>query len=54
MTGSDVVEVFNALKDAGVDVWLDGGWAVDALLGKQTRPTRKTDTICGFSTNTSK
>ena len=26
------------LQSAGVRVWLDGGWSVDALLGEQTRP----------------
>jgi lincosamide nucleotidyltransferase A/C/D/E len=37
MTGDDVVEVLDALERAGVGVWLDGGWGVDALLGRQTR-----------------
>ncbi len=37
MTADDVVEVLNTLEDAGIDVWLDGGWAVDALVGEQTR-----------------
>ncbi len=32
-----VVEVVSALGGAGVTVWVDGGWGVDALLGKQTR-----------------
>ena len=37
MTGDDVCG-FLALMDArGVRVWLDGGWAVDACLGSQTR-----------------
>ena len=25
------------LADNGIEVWVDGGWGVDALLGKQTR-----------------
>jgi len=25
------------LQDAGVELWIDGGWGVDALLGEQTR-----------------
>lgn len=37
MTADDVCG-FLALMDAdGVPVWLDGGWAVDACLGSQTR-----------------
>jgi lincosamide nucleotidyltransferase A/C/D/E len=38
MTVTDVVDVLNRLEIAGVDIWLDGGWAVDALVGAQTRP----------------
>jgi lincosamide nucleotidyltransferase A/C/D/E len=37
MTAADVLEVLGILEEAGVGVWLDGGWAVDALLGEQTR-----------------
>jgi lincosamide nucleotidyltransferase A/C/D/E len=37
MAAADVVEVVDDLEGAGVDVWLDGGWGVDALLGEQTR-----------------
>ena len=33
----DVLRVLDLLGDAGIDAWLDGGWAVDALLGEQTR-----------------
>ena len=45
MLGADVVEIFNRLGDAGIDAWLDGGWAVDALLGEQTRPHADLDLI---------
>ncbi len=37
MTSADVLEVLQRLRDAGIEVWLDGGWGVDALLGEQTR-----------------
>jgi lincosamide nucleotidyltransferase A/C/D/E len=37
MTASDVVCVLDALSKAGITVWLDGGWGVDALLGEETR-----------------
>ena len=45
MLASDVVEVLDRLDDAGIDAWLDGGWAVDALLAEQTRPHRDLDLI---------
>ncbi|WP_326678200.1 nucleotidyltransferase domain-containing protein [Streptomyces sp. NBC_01237] len=37
MSAEDVLEILDLLGGAGVDVWLDGGWGVDALLGRQTR-----------------
>jgi lincosamide nucleotidyltransferase A/C/D/E len=33
---ADVLEVLDLLRD--VDVWVGGGWGVDALVGRQTRP----------------
>ena len=45
MHASDVVEVINALESVGVDVWVHGGWGVDALLGEQTRPHDDLDVI---------
>lgn len=36
MTAERALEVLRAL--AGLDVWVDGGWGVDALVGRQTRP----------------
>jgi hypothetical protein len=38
MLARDVVEILDRLDAAGVEAWLDGGWAVDAVLGEQTRP----------------
>jgi lincosamide nucleotidyltransferase A/C/D/E len=37
MAAEDVVDRVDSLEAAGIGVRLDGGWGVDALLGKQTR-----------------
>jgi lincosamide nucleotidyltransferase A/C/D/E len=37
MKAEDAVEVIRFLEENGVEVYLDGGWAVDALVGEQTR-----------------
>src|SRR5260370_34664348 len=37
MTESDVIEVLDALAHAGVGACVDGGWGVDALVGRTTR-----------------
>jgi hypothetical protein len=37
VTQHDVVEVLDALEQEEVLVWLDGCWAVAALVGKGTR-----------------
>ena len=34
---SDVVELLVWLEQQRINVWLNGGWGVDALLGRQTR-----------------
>jgi lincosamide nucleotidyltransferase A/C/D/E len=34
---SDVIELLEWLEEADVDLWLDGGWGHDAVLGEQTR-----------------
>ncbi len=38
MTANDVIEFIQLLNQHDIDVVIDGGWGVDALLGKQTRP----------------
>jgi len=37
MTSGEAVEILHALGDHDVDVCVGGGWAVDALVGRQTR-----------------
>lgn len=38
-----VVELYNLLERNGIKIWLDGGWGIDALLGKQTRDHQDLD-----------
>jgi lincosamide nucleotidyltransferase A/C/D/E len=38
MTAEDVIEIVQLLNHNGIEVIIDGGWGVDALLGEQTRP----------------
>lgn len=45
MTASEVIEVLNRLDAMEVEVWLHGGWGVDALLCEQTRPHADLDLI---------
>jgi len=42
---TDVLEVLGALQRAGLRVWLDGGWGIDALLGEQTRDHEDVDIV---------
>jgi lincosamide nucleotidyltransferase A/C/D/E len=37
MDARDAAEILAFLEQHGVEVYVDGGWAVDALLGEQTR-----------------
>ena len=37
MPATDALRLYEQVRSAGIDVWIDGGWAVDALLGEQTR-----------------
>src|SRR5918999_1510036 len=43
MSSAEVHAVLDALDAAGVRVWLEGGWGVDALAGVQTRAHRDLD-----------
>lgn len=37
MDTQSLLAVVDLLEADGIDVWLDGGWGVDALLERQTR-----------------
>jgi lincosamide nucleotidyltransferase A/C/D/E len=37
MAAARVLDLLARFQERGIAVWLDGGWAVDALLGEQTR-----------------
>ncbi|MFC1408082.1 nucleotidyltransferase domain-containing protein [Streptacidiphilus sp. N1-12] len=43
MTEEGVLSVLALLREAGTEVWVGGGWGIDALLGRQTRPHRDLD-----------
>lgn len=41
----DVINIYQRLLAHGIQVWLTGGWGIDALLGEQTRPHKDLDII---------
>ncbi len=49
MEAADVIRVVGILADAGIECWLDGGWGVDALVGRQTRPHEDLDLVVAMS-----
>ena len=49
MSGEAAVNLLRLFDSAGIDVWLDGGWAVDAALGEQTRSHKDLDIILRVS-----
>jgi lincosamide nucleotidyltransferase A/C/D/E len=49
MAADEVVAIVGVLESAGVKVWLDGGWGVDALLGEQTRAHDDLDVVCSLA-----
>ena len=38
ITESDACEIIQLAMKAGIGVRLDGGWGIEALIGRQTRP----------------
>jgi lincosamide nucleotidyltransferase A/C/D/E len=41
----DAVFLYQSLLREGIQIWLTGGWGIDALLGEQTRPHKDLDAI---------
>jgi lincosamide nucleotidyltransferase A/C/D/E len=49
MDAHSVLSIVATLEQAGVRVWLDGGWGVDALVGEQTRDHDDLDCVIALS-----
>lgn len=45
MTEEDVCRFLDMVESLGIEIWLDGGWAVDAWLGGQTRAHADVDIV---------
>lgn len=43
MTADDVLTVLALLHEVRAEVWIGGGWGIDALIGEQTRTHRDLD-----------
>lgn len=43
MTADEVLAVLGLLRRAGAEVWVGGGWGIDALVAEQTRDHRDLD-----------
>jgi lincosamide nucleotidyltransferase A/C/D/E len=41
----DAINIYKRLSTHGIQVWVTGGWGIDALLGEQTRPHKDLDVI---------
>ena len=48
MTADSLIELLGWISDARIDVWLDGGWGVDALVETQSRAHKDVDLILGL------
>ena len=44
-SAADVADLCRELERRGIAVWLDGGWGVDALLGRETRTHGDVDIV---------
>lgn len=42
-TKEDLLTVIKILEEASITYWIDGGWGIDILVGKQTRTHRDID-----------
>jgi lincosamide nucleotidyltransferase A/C/D/E len=43
VTSVDVLDFYRTVTKLGLEVWIDGGWGVDALLGEQSRGHKDLD-----------
>ncbi|HEY5707187.1 MAG TPA: hypothetical protein VIS96_16625 [Terrimicrobiaceae bacterium] len=45
MSEAALLDLLQQFERSGIEVWLDGGWAVDAVVGERTRAHRDLDLI---------
>jgi lincosamide nucleotidyltransferase A/C/D/E len=45
VSAEDVIKIYRRLSEHGIQIWLTGGWGIDALLGEQTRPHKDLDVV---------
>jgi lincosamide nucleotidyltransferase A/C/D/E len=45
VTSTDALRIIRLLQDHEIEVWVDGGWGVDALVGEQTRQHTDLDIV---------
>ncbi len=45
VSADDVINLCKQLSANGIQIWVIGGWGVDALLGEQTRPHKDLDIL---------
>ncbi len=45
VSADDVILIYNQLSANGIQIWVVGGWGIDALLGEQTRPHKDLDML---------
>lgn len=48
MKVKDVVDLYTLFVEHGIQVWIGGGWGIDALLGTETRPHKDLDLFVGM------
>lgn len=41
ISAQDAILIYKLLAANDIQVWLTGGWGIDALFGKQTRPHKR-------------
>jgi lincosamide nucleotidyltransferase A/C/D/E len=45
VSARDALRIYERLLENGIQLWLSGGWGIDALLGEQTRAHKDLDVI---------
>ena len=48
MSAEDVSAILDRLEGAGLTVWIDGGWAIDAVAARETRRHDDLDLVARF------